>query len=94
MNKNKEQIIDDMCFAYRHDFWLDKIPEHPLSGGMTDIERNGLRNRMLQIFDNCIAPHMKYTVELVESQKILIDQHQENMHNVRDLLLKVAELLE
>ena len=61
MKKTREDIINDMCFTYRHDYGLDKREgAYAFESGMTDIERKGLWNQMAQIFDNDIAPYMKF----------------------------------
>ena len=58
--KNKEQIITDMCYTYRHDYGLDKDPNSPSwCAGMTPEERKGLYNTMLQIYENNIEPLIK-----------------------------------
>lgn len=58
--KTREEIINDMCMTYRHDYRLeiseyDKI-EMPFMNGMTAAERKALFDTMAQIFDNDIAP--------------------------------------
>ena len=61
MKKTREDIITDMCFTYKHDYGLDKREgAYAFEAGMTDIERKGLWNQMAQIFDNDIAPYMKF----------------------------------
>lgn len=60
----REQIINNMCMTYRHDYGLviseyDKI-EMPFLPGMTETERTALYNNMSQIFDNDIAPYMEF----------------------------------
>jgi len=62
--KTREQIITSMCYTWRHDYGLDK-PEgddfaSKLSSGTTQAEREFLWKQMAQIFDNDIAPHMKF----------------------------------
>ena len=58
----REEIINNMCLTYRHDYGLtisedDKM--YTLSSGVTEIERKGIWNTMAQIFDNDIAPYME-----------------------------------
>lgn len=55
-NKTREQIINSMCLTYRHDFGLDK----DVFCGMTNDERQALRVKMGQIFDNDISPYMDF----------------------------------
>ena len=53
----REEIINNMCFTYRHDYGLtisedDKM--YTLNSGVTELERKGIWNTMAQIFDNDI----------------------------------------
>jgi hypothetical protein len=61
--KTREQIITDMCYTMRHDYGLIKHDVDLISSGMTDFERESLRDSMTQIFDNCIAPHMIFKIQ-------------------------------
>lgn len=60
--KTREQIIESMCYTYRHDFGLTKTEEDNgyITSGMTDDERRLLRAVMAQLFDNDIAPYMEF----------------------------------
>ncbi len=60
--KTREQIIESMCYTYRHDFGLNRTEADNgfITAGMTDDERRLLRAVMAQIFDNDIAPHMEF----------------------------------
>jgi hypothetical protein len=63
MRYNRELIIDGMCFTMRHDYGLEKTPSDgafSFSSGMTQEERNFLRNQMAQIYDNVIEPNMMF----------------------------------
>lgn len=60
MFSNRDQIISNMCFTFRHDYGINKNPDDILSSGMTDEERNFLWNRMAQIFDDDIYPNMEF----------------------------------
>ena len=60
---NREQIINNMCMTFRHDYGLvisedDRM--YTLNSGMTERERKALFDTMAQIFDNDIAPHMDF----------------------------------
>jgi len=58
--KSREEIITSMCYTMRHDYGLSKDQNaYPFPAGMTDEERKNLWNRMAQLFDNDIAPHME-----------------------------------
>lgn len=50
-----------MCYTYRHDYGLTRSDDDaPWVAGMTEFERKGLWQTMAQIFDNDIAPYMKW----------------------------------
>ena len=57
--KTREEIINNMCMTFRHDYGL-RISEddrmYTLMSGMTEREAQELYNTMAQIFDNDIAP--------------------------------------
>lgn len=57
--KTREQIINSMCYTWRHDYGLRRDNDNTLSSGMTDAEAYSLWKQMSQIFDNDIAPHME-----------------------------------
>jgi hypothetical protein len=65
----REQIINSMCYTWRHDYGLVKDPDYKnhhndfiddISAGMYQWEREQLWKQMAQIFDNDIAPHMEF----------------------------------
>ena len=63
----REQIINSMCFTYRHDYGLtisedDKM--YTLNSGVTETERKAIWTTMAQIFDNDIAPYMEFKNEI------------------------------
>ncbi len=58
--KTREEIITSMCYTYRHDYGLDKDESFRMTSGLTVSERNVIWNKMAQIFDNDIAPYMKF----------------------------------
>lgn len=57
---NRNEIITNMCYTWRHDFGLDRQDDNPLSSGMTKDERSMLYLKMQQVFNNCIEPHMEF----------------------------------
>lgn len=60
--KTREEIINNMCMTFRHDYGLvisDDDRMYSLMSGMTESERKMLFNNMAQIFDNDIAPLLK-----------------------------------
>lgn len=59
----REEIINNMCLTYRHDYGLEISEDdrmYTLMSGMTKSEREGLYRDMAQIFDNDIAPYMEF----------------------------------
>lgn len=60
MRRSREEIVTAMCYSVRHDYGLDKTSDSPLCCGITSQERIALWNEMVQIFDNEIAPWMKF----------------------------------
>lgn len=57
--KTREEIINNMCMTFRHDYGLEISEDdrmYTLMSGMTKREREGLYNTMAQVFDNDIAP--------------------------------------
>lgn len=55
---NKEQIINNMCKTFRHDYGLEISEDdrmYSLSSGMTKAEREALYRDMKQIFENVIV---------------------------------------
>lgn len=55
---NREQIINNMCITFRHDYGLvisedDRM--YTLNSGMTEREREELFNDMAQVFDHNFA---------------------------------------
>ena len=62
--QTREKIIKSMCMTYRHDFGLDKHPDDAAwVAGMTGSQRKELWDKMAQIFDNNIWPHMTFRDE-------------------------------
>ena len=60
----KQKLIMDMCFTYRHDFGLNKSPDDPSwVAGMTDTDRQMLIKIMTQIFNNNIEPLLHKNTE-------------------------------
>ncbi len=62
--KTREEIITAMCLTWRHDYGVDR-QEHDGPGGLitmglTDAQREILRQKMEQIFDNAIVPNMEF----------------------------------
>ena len=60
--KTREEIITSMCYTYRHDYGLLKPDTNTIqmTSGVTKSEQEFIWNKMAQIFDNDIAPHMDF----------------------------------
>jgi hypothetical protein len=59
--KNKEQIINDMCYTYRHDYGLRKELDEPnWTAGMTEQDAKMLYKTMEQIYNNNIEPIIEH----------------------------------
>ena len=76
--KTREEIINSMCYTWRHDFGLDKHPEAlPFEAGMTALERQHLWNTMAQIFDNDISPLLDEANDIQNGNRIVLPKTQE-----------------
>jgi hypothetical protein len=77
--KNKEEIVNSMCYTWRHDFGLDKSPDASIfESGMTPIERQHLWNTMAQIYDNNISPLLEEANEILKGERIVLPKTQEH----------------
>lgn len=77
--KTKEQIIYDMCMTYRHDYGLRKGPNDPSwVSGMTEEDAKMLYKTMEQIYNNDIAPIVKYYEDLCSGNSVVIPK--DNAH--------------
>ena len=74
--KTREEIINSMCYTWRHDFGLDK-DDDSLSSGMTAMERVLLWNAMAQIFDNDISPLLDEANDILIGSRIVLPKTQE-----------------
>ena len=87
--KTREEIINAMCYTWRHDFGLDKHPDDDsFVAGMTAIERVILWNAMAQIFDNDISPLLDESNDIQNGIRIVLPKTQEQA----EAMLAVAEL--
>ena len=76
---NKEQIIYDMCIAYRHDYGLKKSPDDPSwVAGMTDEERLGLYKTMEQLYEHHIAPIQGQLEKLSNGDSVVVPKDNEH----------------
>jgi hypothetical protein len=77
--KSREEIITDMCYTYRHDYGLDKLPsDPPWTAGMTPDERKGLYNTMSQIYEHNIEPLLNQYKELDEGNSVVLPKDKEH----------------
>lgn len=77
--KTREEIINDMCMTYRHDYGLDKNPnDPPWCAGMTPEERKGLYNTMAQIFEHNLEPLLEKYKDLQEGNSVVIPRDKEH----------------
>jgi hypothetical protein len=61
MKKSREEIINSMCLTWDHSYLAPRqeiFPGHVF--GLTDEQKQNLWNRMAQLFDNDIAPYMRF----------------------------------
>ena len=76
--KTREEIINAMCYTWRHDFGLDKHPDDDsFVAGMTAIERVFLWNAMAKIFDNDISPLLDEANNILSGSRIVLPKTQE-----------------
>lgn len=61
---NRRKTVEAMCMTWRHDFGLNKSGNCRLSSGMTEDERNALRNQMDQLYSHHIEPLVAQIDEL------------------------------
>ncbi len=76
--KTREEIVNAMCYTWRHDFGLDKHPDDdPFVAGMTATERVLLWNAMAQIFDNDICPLLDEANDIQNGNRIVLPKTKE-----------------
>ena len=81
--KTREQLIESMCYTYRHDFGLDRTETAGfISSGMTEDERRFLRAVMAQIFDNDLAPVLEDYRRLVEGEAVVVPKDKEHAESL------------
>ena len=76
---NREEIITDMCYTYRQDYGLDKLPtDPPWTAGMTKEDREGLYNTMAQIYDNNIKPLLAEYERLSNGDSVVLPKDKDH----------------
>ena len=71
--KSKEEIINDMCMTYRHDYGLRKEPnDPPWTAGMTEADAKMLYKTMEQIYNNDIAPIMEHYEKIYYGDSVVV----------------------
>jgi hypothetical protein len=79
--KTREEIINNMCMTFRHDYGLEISEDdrmYTLMSGMTKQEREALYRDMAQIFDNDIAPLLEEYRKVNEGEAITIPKSAEH----------------
>lgn len=56
--RTKEDVILDMCYAFRSDYCVNKTPNFP-SIGVTPKEKQEIYEQMKTIYEECIEPNMQ-----------------------------------
>jgi hypothetical protein len=87
---NREEIINNMCMTYRHDYGLvisedDRM--YTLNSGMTEREREALFNDMAQIFDHNFANVLEDYRKVNQGESITIPKNKEHA----EAMLRVAQ---
>jgi len=68
--KSKEEIINEMCLSYRHDYGLRKEPGDPSwTAGMTEQDAKMLYITMEQIYDKTVVPMLEHYSKLSSANK-------------------------
>jgi len=77
--RSKEEIINDMCMTYRHDYGLRKDPsEPPWTAGMTEEDAKMLYKTMEQIYTNDIEPLLKNAQDLYDGNSVVVPKDKEH----------------
>lgn len=87
---NREEIINNMCMTFRHDYELvisedDRM--YTLNSGMTEREREALFNDMAQIFDHNFANVLEDYRKVNEGEDITLPKSKEHA----EAMLRVAQ---
>ncbi len=88
--KTREEIINNMCMTFRHDYGLEISEDdrmYTLMSVMTKREREELYNTMAQIFDNDIAPLLEDYRRVNEGEYITMPKNEEHAK----AMLRVAQ---
>jgi hypothetical protein len=82
---NRAQIVDAMCLTWRHDFAHDRINGDLVAGcGMSEGERDFLRQEMGQLFDQHLAPAVDLAITEERAACLaVVESHGENHAKVR-----------
>lgn len=78
---NREEIINNMCLTFRHDYGLvisEDERMYSLSSGMTELERQGLFLTMSQVFDHHFATSLEEYRKVNEGEAITIPKSVEH----------------
>ena len=78
---NREQIINNMCMTFRHDYGLvisEDERMYTLNSGMTELERQGLFSTMSLVFDHHFATSLEEYRKVNEGEAITIPKSTEH----------------
>jgi hypothetical protein len=71
--KTKEEIVNSMCYTYRHDYGLRKLPsDPPWTAGMTEEDAMMLYRTMEQIYDNDISPIVEQYNKIHDGRAVVV----------------------
>ncbi len=77
--KSKEEIVNSMCYTYRHDYGLRKLPsDPPWTAGMTEDDAKMLYKTMEQIYTNDIAPLVQEAKDLIDGNSVVVPRDKEH----------------
>jgi hypothetical protein len=85
----KEEIINNMCLTYRHDYGLRKNEnDPPWTSGMTEQDAIMLYRTMEQIYNHNIEPLLKEFNDLKEGRSVQVPQNKEHAA----LMMRLAQM--
>ena len=85
----KEEIINNMCLTYRHDYGLRKNEnDPPWTSGMTEQDAIMLYRTMEQIYNHNIEQLLKEFNDLKEGRSVQVPQNKEHAA----LMMRLAQM--
>ncbi len=82
---DRAAIIEAMCLTWRHDFGSERINNDLVAGiGMSNDERDFLRQEMGQLFDHHVAPAVEQAVAAERAACLgIVESHGKDHAKVR-----------